>query len=130
LKDLLICVLAMTWALGLIWYLGRRRHPYERPDNIDREFREMMRTIRWGADAVLAIDRDDHVGWQTPNDACLDGCNCQIQTVDLASECPDHGPDCSRTQGDGVIVHTSPPSPGRGRGMCPVHGWRCSGGHE
>ena len=40
-RDLLICVLAMTWAWGLIWYLGRRKHPYERPDHIDRDFREM-----------------------------------------------------------------------------------------
>ena len=45
-KDLLTCVLALTWAWGLIWYLGRRKHPYERPDNIDREFRDLVARAR------------------------------------------------------------------------------------
>ena len=73
-RDLLICVLAMTWAWGLIWYLGRRKHPYERPDNIDREFREMVaKRLR------PCLARLHH--------ATVDGCNCRVFTLARTPRC-------------------------------------------
>lgn len=41
-KDLLTVVLATAWVLEVIWLRRIRRHPYERPDHIDRDFRELM----------------------------------------------------------------------------------------
>lgn len=41
-KDLLICVLALTWVLVVIRQMGTRRYPRETADHIDRDFREMV----------------------------------------------------------------------------------------
>ena len=82
-KDLLICVLTMTWAFGLIWYLGRRKHPFERPDNIDREFREM-------------------VGRARNNGATLSGPwhPTSQELVDQRQRCPVHGWSCDNGAGE------------------------------
>lgn len=41
-RDLLTTVLATAWVLEVIWLQRIRRRPYERPDHIDRDFREMV----------------------------------------------------------------------------------------
>ncbi len=103
-KDLVTCVLAMTWVWGLIWLLGRRKHPYERPDNIDREFREMVaKRLR------PCLARLHH--------ATVGGCNCQVYTHahdehGASSYSPDIIDQTNR-------AHTT------GQVRCPIHGSAC-----
>ncbi len=41
-KDLITVVLATAWVLEVIWLQRIRRHPYERPDHVDRDFRDLV----------------------------------------------------------------------------------------
>ncbi len=41
-KDLLTCVLALTWVLVVIRQMGTRRYPRETTDHIDRDFRDLV----------------------------------------------------------------------------------------
>ena len=91
-RDLLICVLALTWVLVVIRQMGTRRYPRETADHIDRDFRDLVeredrRRARWGADAVPAADRV------------------------APEECRDHGPDCRRRFEGSVVVHRMPGTP-------------------
>ncbi len=45
-KGLVICVLATMWVLEVIYLRPRRRHLHERPDHIDRDFRDLVRRMR------------------------------------------------------------------------------------
>ncbi len=64
-KDLLICLLAMTWVLGVIRQMGTRRYPRETADHIDRDFREMV--AKWLRPCPARLHH-----------ATLSGCNCQV----------------------------------------------------
>ncbi len=41
-RDLLTCVLALTWVLVVIRQMGTRRYPRETADHIDRDFRDLV----------------------------------------------------------------------------------------
>lgn len=79
-KDLLTVVLATAWVLGVIRYMGTRRHLRETPDHIDRDFRNMVARVHHSANSGLSGP-----WYMTP-------------------ECPDHGPTCSRKDGDGALI--------------------------
>ncbi len=68
-KDLLICVLALTWVLAVIRQMGTRRYPRETANHIDRDFRDLMRR---------AYNHHDR----------------RAAGPGLEAECPIHGRDC------------------------------------
>ncbi len=41
-RHVLTVILATAWVLEVLWLRGIRRHPHERPDAIDRDFRQMV----------------------------------------------------------------------------------------
>jgi hypothetical protein len=64
-KGLMICILATVEVLGVIYLMGRRRHPRTGPDHIDRAYRKATAEP-----------------WYTPHDGPTDGCNCR--TIPIA----------------------------------------------
>ncbi len=152
-KDLLTCILAMTWAWGLIWYLGRRKHPYERPDNIDREFQEMVERARknghtlsgpWHPTSQELVDQRQRCpvhGWACDNGAAeakrREGARCAVTIAGgvnrTARRCfrpPGHGGEhdmLGEPGVDGQRLHQYRTADDQ-RARCPVHGWACDNG--
>ncbi len=85
-KDLLTCVLALTWVLVVIRQMGTHRRPREPVDNIDREFRDLVDRARrnpatlsgpWQAPCIL------HNLYNHCPEKPRDGCDCRVESTTL-----------------------------------------------
>ncbi len=87
-RDLLICVLALTWVLVVIRQMGTRRYPRETADHIDRDFRDLVDRAHYKATESGVQGSTSWSEWNK-------GDGGTAPAPDRSRErCPVHGWDC------------------------------------